>query len=107
MKGIDWIKRQLNALESRTGIITLPNGTHIRGKDLIILYGDMERIKAETKRGLLISDFSQEGQQRIRGLSLWEPHPSQGAIAIYLVEQSKIILKDSFGISFNKGQVDK
>jgi len=95
------IKNQLDDLESQGGFIKLPNGTMMEGKELIILFFKMDKIreKYKTNRAPLISDFDSKDQQLIRGLALWEPPFHHGALAVFLAEQSKIILQDSFGIS--------
>ena len=96
---LESIKHQLSELENRTGIIILPNGTPMRGINFIDLYYKLCVIEVKKDKPL-ISDFLPEDQERIRGLSLWEPDPNKsGAVAVYLAEQCKIIVNTSLGIS--------
>ena len=98
----DVIKNRLEDLESHDGVIKLPTGTMMEGKELIILFFKMDKIRElyKTNRGPLISDFDSKDQQLMRGLALWEPDPNKyGALAVFLAEQSKKIINDSFGIS--------
>jgi len=87
------IKNQLNELESRTGIIILPNGALMPSSGPIKLMVKMCRIERDYDSQPLLSDFDAEDQDLIKGLAKWQPDLiHDGALAMFLADQSKKII---------------
>jgi len=88
---IDSLMARLRELESSGGYIILPDGTRFKVEDsgILMLFNQI-KLRRDLGREPLLSDFSEDEQERWRNYSKWTPNPAQhGQISILLTNMAK------------------